>query len=488
LPAGLIDITRVAGLGPKRAGALYHELHISSTEELEKAAREGKIRDLPGFAAKIEQAILADIQRKGGAQAEKRLKLSVAQQLTLPLLEYLRKVKGVKQVEAAGSYRRGRETVGDMDILVTHSKGSDVMERFVNYEDVERVISRGNTRSTVILRFGFQVDVRAVPEESYGAALHYFTGSKAHNVAIRKMGVKKGLKINEYGVFRGEKRIAGKTEEEVYKQVGLPYIEPELRENRGEIEAARKGKLPNLVKLDDIRGDLHAHTKATEGRASLEEMANAAREKGYDYLAITDHSKHLSITHGLDEKRLADQIEEIDRLNKKWSNFVLLKGIEVDIMEDGSLDLEDEILKKLDIVICSVHHRFNLPQDKQTERIIKAITSSPAFTILGHPTGRLLGEREPYDVDMGKVMKAAKDCGCAIELNAQPERLDLTDIQCKVARNTGVMVAVSTDAHSVNDLGFMKYGVLQARRGWLEAADVLNTRSWSALKKLLRGK
>jgi DNA polymerase (family 10) len=485
LPAGLIDITGIAGLGPKRTGVLFHELGISSVSALEKAAREGRVRELPGFAARLEQAVLADIERRG-ARAENRFKLSVARELAQPLLAYLAMVRGVRRVEAAGSYRRGMETVGDLDILVTHDSGSDVMERFIAYEDVARVIARGPTRSTVVLRFGLQVDLRAVPEESYGAALHYFTGSKAHNVAIRLMGVKRGLKINEYGVFRGDRRVAGRTEAEVYAQVGLPYIEPELREDRGEIEAAREGKLPELVLLKDIRGDLHCHTTATDGRAGLEEMANAARARGYRYIAVTDHSKRLSMTHGLDDKRLGEQMKEIDRLNRTLRGFTVLKSIEVDILEDGALDLPPEALRGLDLAVCSVHHKFNLSRESQTERIIRAIDGSPTLTILGHPSGRLIGERPPYEVDMEKVMKAARERGCIIELNAQPERLDLTDIDCKMARDMGVMVAISSDAHSTNDLDFMKFGVTQARRGWLAAADVLNTRGLAGLKKLRR--
>jgi DNA polymerase (family X) len=486
LPAGLIDITRVAGLGPKRAGVLYRELGIASVGELEKAARAEQVRELPGFASKMEQTILADIERRGGGQAGKRLKLSVAQELARPLLAYLEKVKGVKRVEAARSYRRGMETVGDLDVLVTHASSSDVMERFVGYEDVERVISKGPTRATVVLRFGLQVDLRAVPEESYGAALHYFTGSKAHNVAVRLMGVKKGLKINEYGVFKGDKRIAGRTETEVYEQVGLPYIEPELREDRGELEAALKGKLPKLIEIKDIKGDLHCHTEATDGHASLEEMAEAARKRGYRYLAVTDHSKRLAMTRGLDEKRLAAQMKEVDRLNKKLDGFTILKAIEVDILEDGSLDLPPDALKDLDLLVCSVHHKFNLPRDVQTERIIRAIGSRPTLTILGHPSGRLIPQRKPYDIDMEKVMRAARDCGCVIELNAQPERLDLTDIDCQMARDMGVMVAISTDAHSPGEFDFMRFGVTQARRGWLEAANVINTRSLAELKKRRR--
>jgi DNA polymerase (family 10) len=486
LPAGLIDITGIAGLGPRRTGVLYHQLGISSVAELERAARAGKVRELPGFAVKMEQAILADIERKGGATPEKRLKLAVARELAQPLLAYLRKAKGVRQVEAAGSYRRGMETVGDLDILVTHESGSDVMERFIGYEDVARIISHGPTRSTVVLRFGLQVDLRAVPEESYGAALHYFTGSKAHNVTIRLMGVKRGLKINEYGVFKGEQRVAGRTEAEVYDSVGLPYIEPELREDRGEIEAARAGKLPRLIELKDVRGDLHCHTTTTDGRASLEDMAFAARSRGFEYMAVTDHSKRLTMVHGLDEKRLAGQMADIDRLNKKLKGFTVLKSIEVDILEDGSLDLPPEVLKNLDLVVCSVHHKFNLSRDEQTERIIRAITGSPTLTILGHPSGRLIPERQPYDVDMEKVLKAAQEHRCVIELNAQPERLDLTDIDCKMAKDMGVTVAISTDAHSTGDFEFMKFGILQARRGWLEAADVLNTLGPEELKRWKR--
>jgi len=486
LPAELIGITRLAGLGPKRAGALYKKLGVTSIEQLEEAANKQKVRELSGFGAKTEQKILDEIGRKGEAsEGKKRYKLSVIEELAQPLLAYLKKLDGVKRVEAAGSYRRRKETVGDLDILVTHKKKSDVMKRFVEYEDVERVVSKGSTRSTVVLRYGVQVDLRAVGEENYGAALHYFTGSQAHNIAVRKMGVKKGLKINEYGIFRDKKRIAGKAENEVYDQVDLAYIEPELRENNGEIEAAQEDKLPELVTLDDIRGDLHTHTKATDGRSSLEEMAKAAVEKGYEYLAITDHSKHVTVAKGLNAQRLAQQIEEIDRLNNKLDDIVLLKGIEVDILEDGSLDLPDDILKKLDLLVCAVHYKFNLSADKQTERIIKGM-DNPYFTILAHPTGRMIDEREPYQLDMERLMKAAKETGSVLELNAQPDRLDLTEVYAKMAKEMGVTIAISTDAHSVNELDFMRFGVYQARRGWLESDDVLNSKSWKNLNNMLR--
>ncbi len=481
----MIDISKLEGLGPKRTGVLYQKLGITGIEELEEAAKTKEVRELPGFAAKTEQKILDEIGRKGEAgEGKKRYKLSVIEELAGPLLDYLRNLDGVKRVEAAGSYRRRKETVGDLDILVTHKKKADVMKRFVEYEDVERVVSKGDTRSTVVLRFGVQVDLRAVAEASYGAALHYFTGSKPHNIAIRKMGVKRGLKINEYGVFRGNDRIAGRTEDEVYSQVDLPYIQPELRENNGEIETAQKGKLPELVRLDAVRGDLHSHTRATDGRSSLEEMARAARERGYEYLAITDHSKHVTVARGLDARRLGEQIEEIDRLNEKLDDIVLLKGIEVDILEDGSLDLPEDILKKLDLVVCAVHYKFNLSAEKQTDRIIKGM-DNPYFTILAHPTGRMIGQREPYQLDMERLMKAAKETNCFLEINAQPDRLDLTEVYAKMAKEMGIMIAISTDAHSVNELDFMRFGVYQARRGWLESEDVVNTRNWRGLKKLI---
>lgn len=358
------------------------------------------------------------------------------------------------------------------------------MERFVNYEEVHHVMARGTTRSTVVLQSGLQVDLRVVPQVSYGAALHYFTGSKAHSIAVRKLGQNKQLKINEYGVFRGNKRIAGRSEEEVYAQVDLPYIEPELREAQGEIEAAQHHKLPTLVTLEDIRGDLHAHTNATDGRNRLEEMAQAAQAKGYQYLAITDHSQRLSMTNGLDAKRLAQQIDAIDRLNAKLNGFVLLKAIEVDILEDGSLDLPDDILKALDFTVCSVHSKFQLSQQRQTERIMRAM-DNPYFTILGHPTGRLIQERAPYDVNMERLLQAARQRGCFLELNAQPARLDPPAMYCKMAKEMGVKMAIASDAHSVNDLDLMRFGIGQARRGWLEADDVINTRNWNALQKLL---
>lgn len=484
-PPELATLLHLPGLGPKRVEALHDALGITSLDELETAARSGKVRELSGFGEQIEQNILEALpQQKGQAT---RLKRALAEAPARDLQAYLQKVNGVKELVVAGSYRRRLETVGDLDILVTCKRGSRVMDRFVDYEDVERVVSHGKTRSTVVLRSGLQVDLRVVAQVSYGAALHYFTGSKAHNIAIRKLGQNKRLKINEYGVFHGNKRVAGRREQEVYAQVDLPYIEPELREDQGEIEAARNHQLPTLITGDDIVGDLHAHTQATDGHNSLQEMAHAAQKRGYQYLAITDHSQRLKVTNGLNAKRLGKQIDAIDHLNASFNGMMLLKSIEVDILEDGALDLPDDILKALDFTVCSVHSKFNLSRRKQTERIIRAM-DNPYFTILAHPSGRLIQEREPYDVDMKRLLEAAQERGCFLELNAQPSRLDPPAMYCRMAKEMGLKMAISTDAHSINDLDLMRFGIDQARRGWLAADDVLNTRSWKALQKLLKRK
>ncbi|MFP3870304.1 MAG: DNA polymerase/3'-5' exonuclease PolX [Syntrophobacteria bacterium] len=482
-PAELDKLMKIPGLGPKKVQELHKKLGIQNIEDLKRAATQQKIRNLPGFGKKTEDMILEGLAASEGE--EERIKLMVAEQIASSLVDYLHKVKGVKDISVAGSYRRRKETVGDLDILVTCKKGGKVMDRFTEYEDVTKVVSKGETRSTVVLRSGLQVDLRVLPRPSYGAAIHYFTGSKAHNIAVRKLGVRKGLKINEYGVFKGDRRVGGTSEQEVFELVGLPYIEPELRENGGEIEAAVNGKLPSLIDVPDIRGDLHSHTKETDGKNTLHEMAAAAKERGYEYLAITDHSKKVTMARGLDARRLRKQMDEIDRLNMEFKDFHVLKSIEVDILKDGSLDLPDEVLKELDFTVCSVHYNLNLSKDKQTERIIRAMDNR-YFNILGHPTGRLINERQPYELDMERLMEAARDRGCYFELNAHPDRLDLTDRYCKMAREMGIKIAVSTDAHSTTDLDYMRFGVWQGRRGWLEPEDVLNTRSWKDLRKLLQ--
>jgi len=483
IPSGLNKLFKISGLGPKRVRALYRNLDVRDLKGLKKAAETGKIHELKGFGRKMERSILEDLEQMEGK--EERIKLIKAEQRAKPLLAYLKKTKGIKEVVVAGSFRRRKETIGDLDILVSCENGSEVMDRFANYEDVLKVISKGKTRSSVVLRSGLQVDLRVLSQVSYGAALHYFTGSKSHNIAIRGLAVNKKIKINEYGVFKKEKRIAGKTEKEVYDAVGLSFIEPELRENRGEVEAAQEGRLPVLINLENLRGDLHTHTKETDGRNSLEEMAMAAKDRGYEYLAVTEHSKKVTMAKGMDARRLKKQIDEIDRLNEKLEGIILLKGIEVDILKDGSLDLPDKILKELDLTVCSVHYNRNLSTKKQTERIIRAM-DNPYFNILAHPTGRLINEREPYEVDLEKIMEAARDRGCFLEINAHPDRLDLSSRYCKLAKEIGLKVVISTDAHSLADLDFMRFGVYQARRGWLEAEDVINTLSWKQLGKMLK--
>lgn len=480
-PAALGELLKIEGLGPKRVRALHLELGVDTLDDLKRAARSGKIHELAGFGDKSEEKIKRRLEKFTGERP--RTRLIEAEEIAAPLLEYLKKAEGVTDISIAGSYRRRRETVGDLDILVTAKKHSPIMDHFTAYDQVEEVVSKGSTRATIYLHGGMQVDLRLVPQVSLGAAQLYFTGSRAHNIAVRKVGVKQGYKINEYGVFKGDKRIAGKTEKSVYSAVELPYIEPELRENRGELEAARTGKLPELIALNNIRGDLHSHTDASDGRNTLKEMAQAAEKLGYAYLAITDHSRRLKVAHGLDEKRLLAQIKAIDRLNEKLDKIVLLKSIELDILEDGTLDLPDGILKQLDFTLCAVHHKFNLPRKKQTERILRAM-DNPHFHILAHPSGRLIDKREACDIDLEKIIEGAKERGCCLEVDSQPERLDLSDEGCRMAKEMGVKLSIASDAHSVEGLALMRFGVDQARRGWLEAKDVINCLPLRKLRKL----
>lgn len=483
VPRILSELLRLPGLGPKRTKLLFDKLNIRSIADLKKALQENKLQGLHGFGEKITSMINTGL--KTFYEKPQRYAISDAEKVILPLIAYLKKNPDVKKVEIAGSYRRCKDTVGDLDILVIGSKGQSIINHFIHYDEVYEIVSSGTTRSTVKLSSGIQIDMRVIPKASYGAALYYFTGSKPHNIAVRKMAVKKHLKINEYGVYKGKKCIAGKTETEVFQVVGLPFIPPELREDNGEIETALKHQLPNLVHLQDIRGDLHCHTKETDGQYTLEAMVEAAQNKGYSYLAITDHSKHLAMVKGLDKKRLFRQIKLIDKLNSQYKDFRILKGIEVDILENGSLDLPNSALKELDLCVCSIHYKFNLSKQKQTERILRAM-DNPYFNIFGHPTGRLINQREAYQIDLERILKAAKERNCFLEINAQPERLDLVDIHCRMAKNMGVKVAISTDAHHIGHFDYMRFGIGQARRGWLEAIDVINTYSFTKLMKVLK--
>jgi DNA polymerase (family 10) len=481
-PTTLAALTAVPGLGPKRVHRLHEAFGIKTLKDLERAARKHRIRELRGFTAKTEEKILAEIERSQAR--EQRFKIATAEDFAQTLCTYLQADPRIGRVVVAGSYRRRKETVGDLDILVTCAKGQAAVNHFLAYDEIAKIVAKGSTRATVILRSGIQVDLRVVPAKSYGAALHYFTGSKSHNIAIRKLGQARGLKINEYGIFRDGTRIGGRTEEEIFAAIGLPYIEPELREDRGEIQAAFDGQLPKLISLEDIRGDLHVHTKASDGKSSLREMVEAARARGYEYVAITDHTKHATVARGLDEKRLAKQLSEIDKLSEDFDDIRILKSSEVDILADGKLDLSDSMLERLDVVVAAVHYKFELDAQKQTERMLRAMDNK-YVSILAHPSGRLLGEREAYPVDLERVIEGARDRSVALELNAHPARLDLDEVHCKLAKEMGVKLAISTDAHSTFGLDTMRFGIGQARRAWLERKDVLNTRPWARLRKAI---
>ncbi len=481
-PPEVLALLRVPGLGPKKAAALYKKLHIRSLDDLREACLKHKVRELPGFGAKTEEAILEGIAFAG--TTEKRIYWADADLYVQALREHMRTCREIEKLEFAGSYRRGRETVGDLDILVVSSKPAKVMDCFGQFEDIYETIARGSTKMSVRLRSGFQVDLRVVPRESFGAALVYFTGSKQHNIILRGMAKERGLKINEYGVFRGEKFIAGKTEEDVYAVLDLPWFPPEIREARFEFDWAAAGPLPKLVELSDLRGDLHAHTTESDGKATLEEMVDAAKKRGLKYIAITDHSRRVTMANGLGPERLRKQWRAIDRLNERLRGITILKGVEVDILERGGLDLPDSVLAEADWVVASLHYGQNQSRERITRRIVEAL-ENPYVSVLGHPTGRLINRRKPYDVDLDQVFAAAKRYGKMLELNANPARLDLDDVACISARQHGIPIVISTDAHSTEGLGALRYGILQARRGGLTKHDVANTRTWNQLQKLL---
>ena len=490
VPRELAVLTRLDGVGPKKARKLWKELGVTTPDELEVAVNDGRVEALEGFGARSAAKILRSIEdlRK---QQGRFLRLD-ARQLLRGLLEHLDEAPELERIEVAGSYRRGRETVGDIDLLALCGEGDEarraLMDRFTGYGEVDRVEMAGETRGSVVLRSGLPVDLRILDRSSYGAALHYFTGSKEHNVEIRKRAQRKGLRVSEYGVFRvpegtdvedlepGEgERVAGETEEEVFGAVELPWIPPVLRENRGEIQAAENDALPELVTVDRIRGDLHMHSTWSDGAASVAEMARACLERGYEYLAITDHSQDVTVANGLTPERLREQWDEIDAVREEVDGIRLLRGCEVDILKDGSLDLPDDVLEELDIVLVAVHSHMGLDREAQTGRVLRAL-EHPLVDILVHPTGRLLNRREPYPIDVEAVLEAALEHGVAVELNANPRRLDLHDRHLFRARELGLPVSVATDAHRVAHLDFMEPGLEQARRGWLEPADVLNCR------------
>ena len=481
IPPGVLGMMRIPDVGPKTVGVLYHQLGIDSIDALEHAAREGRLRAVKGFGPKTEENLLKGIERL--RQRAGRFSLADAYPHALGIIEALKKACPIDQIEAAGSLRRFRETVGDIDILVTSNDPKAVMETFTSLPVVREVIAKGDTKSSVLTDLGIQVDVRVVDPSEFGAALQYFTGSKAHNIKLRELAVKRGLKLSEYGVFRvkGNRRIGGATEEEMYAALGLPVIPIEMREDLGEVELALQGKLPSLVELSDMKGDLQAHTTESDGHNTLEEMAHAAKKCGYQYLLITDHSRSSAYAGGLTEQRLTKQMQQIKALNRKLKGMTVLAGTEVDIKPDGSLDFPDSLLAQLDFVVASAHSGFKMDSAAMTKRMIAAM-QNPYVDVLGHPTGRLIGQRDPYEVDVEAILVEAARLGVAAELNAQPQRLDLNDVHCRRARELGVLVSIATDAHGTDQLDFMHYGVATARRAWLEPKHVLNARP---LDKLL---
>jgi DNA polymerase (family 10) len=481
VPVKVMELEAVPGVGPKTIKLVYDQLGVTDLDLLEKAAEEGKLSDLKGMGKKTEEQIKEGIQlvRVG---LERKL-LSEAMAICEPLERYIGEIPGVRNVVTTGSLRRRRETVGDLDILVDAEDATTVMDAFVVYEKVTDVSAKGPTKSSIRLEGGFQVDLRVIQSDSFGAGLQYFTGSVDHNVRLRAIAQKMGLKLNEYGLFRGEEKVAGSDEAEIYSTLGLDYVPPELRENKGEIEAAQKGELPELIEFDNIRGDLHTHTDASDGSNTIEEMLDAADARGFEYFCISDHTQSLTIANGMDEKRLLKRIEEIDELNisGRWKSTIL-KGAEVDILADGSLDIEDEVLAQLDIVTVSVHSRMKDRKEVMTERVCRALENKHVH-VLGHPSGRLLLKRPEFEIDLEQVFEVAKANKVLMELNAAPSRLDLNAGNLRAAKRMGLKVAINTDAHKIHELDFMRFGVYQARRGWLTKEDVVNT---LPLKKLMR--
>ncbi len=485
VPPGVRELLGLPGLGPVRVRALMTGLHVRDREDLKRALAAGALAKLRGFGPALKSRLESALAAGPAAREARRLALSVAAQYAEPLRRYLGAIRGVTRVQIAGSYRRGRDTVGDLDVLLCAPAGVDPFGPLEHYRDLRELSASGKTKAAGVLRNGLRVDLRVVPKESFGAALQYFTGSKDHGIRLRRRAQERGLKLSEYGLFRGDKRIAGETEEGVYRTLALEFVPPELREDRGEIEAAARHALPVLIERTDLEGDLHVHTDASEGNGTLEEMVAAARARKLSYIAIADHAKHLGIVRGLDADRLARQGEAIDQLNDRVRDITVLKGAEVDVLEDGRLALPDAVLAKLDVVLVAIHGHFGLSEAKQTARVLRAL-DRPHVSILAHPSGRLLGERPPYPLDFERVLDAARARGCALEVNGQPLRLDLDDVHVKSARDRGALLSIASDAHSTSQLANLEAAVLQARRGWARREDVLNTRPLDELRALLR--
>ncbi len=485
VPEGLLTLLSVPGLGPKTSKLLYDTLKIKGIDDLERLAAAHKLSGLPGIKEKTEENILKGIEML--KRGRERRPLGKVLPIANDMFENLKKNAPVNKIDIAGSLRRWKDTIKDIDILATSDNPGEVMKVFAHLPNVKQVLMQGPTKSSVIITGNLQVDLRVVEKESYGAALAYFTGSKEHNIRLREMAMKKGLKINEYGIFRekNDKKIGGEKEEDVYRILGIPYIPPELREDQGEIEAALEGELPGLIEIKDIKGDLHVHSKWSDGSHTFEQLVEAAKERGYSYIALTDHSKGLGIAHGLTGERLLEQKKEIAAINKKLKGFRVLHGVEVDIRSDGTLDFSDDLLKELDIVVASIHSGFRQPEKQLTYRMASAM-KNPYVSIIAHPTGRLIGERDAYDVDMDEMLRVAKQTGTAIEINAYPLRLDLNDTYARRAKEMGIPIVISTDTHVTNQFDYMEYGISIARRGWLEKDDVLNTLDAERLLKKLK--
>ena len=480
-PVNLEELLSVEGIGPKTAGLLYKRLGVTSLEELERVAKEHKIRDVKGLGKKTEENVIESI---GLARAKKERKLlSTADPLAESICKRL--AKHAVKVDVAGSLRRMKETVGDVDILAVTTNAGSLSNFFVKMPEVAKVLGSGETKSSVLLRDGLQVDLRVVEEKSYGSALMYFTGSKDHNIALRKLAIEKGLKLSEYGLFRKESQIAGGTEEEVYNELGLEYVPPELREDQGEISAAANHNLPKLIPYDSIRGDLQTHSTWSDGHRSIEEMARAAQELGYSYIAVTDHYSPIPVVHGLNERRVKQQAAEIDQINERLEDIQILKGAEVDISSDGILTAPKDVLRELDLVVASIHSAFKQTKKTMTDRMIRAMENEHV-DIIGHPTSRKINRKNPCEIDLYEVFDASERTGTYLEVNASPERLDLSDANVRLAMKAGCRLAINTDAHDKEELWNIRYGIAEARRGWATAADIINTRNLDDLRKLLK--